>query len=250
MLGILNYEFESPDGTTINYPIRLFRIIDPQKLPKKLRKAFSTGWKPVLDITSRDIVSITNVPGSINNDILNELYQEGIEVLKKRGSYILKKAHLSQNVCTWSKHLQVSFIKKYGTPSDLENLPTHLSTTAGKSHRDGCKRKKTPINSPWVLRRRVATSAFAAASTTTPTPDSSSVVATAPINVSVATNKSKEERSSGTVAMGPKGGNNSDDARFTTAKGPTTEDYYEADMAFIDDAVLEAKIKHVDKVDI
>ena len=78
VLGISNYEFERPDGKTINSPIRPFQSIDPQQLPKRLRKAFNIGWKPVLDIMSRDIVSLPTVPGSIDNDMLNELYQEGI----------------------------------------------------------------------------------------------------------------------------------------------------------------------------
>ena len=92
--------------------------------------------------------------------------------------------------------------------------------------------------------------AFSVAPATTPAPDASSVRATAPINVSMTTKKSKEARSSGTVEIGSEGSGNSDDERFTTAKGPTTEDDYEANMAFIDDAVLEAKIERGDVVDI
>ena len=50
--------------------------------------------------------------------------------------------------------------------------------------------------------------------------------------------------------MGPFVSDSSDDDSFTTAKGPTTEDNYEADMADIYDVLLEAKIERVDKADI
>ena len=153
-------------------------------------------------------------------------------------------------MCTWSRYVQVSYIKKFGTPSDLENLPSLLSPRAGKKRRAGCKRNNPTRVSPWVPRRRVVAPAFSVAPATTPAPDASSVRATAPINVSMTTKKSKEARSSGTVEIGSEGSGNSDDESFTTAKGPSTEDDYEADMAFIDDAVLEAKIERRDVVDI
>ena len=85
---------------------------------------------------------------------------------------------------------------------------------------------------------------------TTPSPDSSSAGATDPINVVRTTTKAKEARISGNIEIVPVDSDSSDDESFTTTKGPTTEDYYEADMAANDDSVLEAKFERVDTVDI
>ena len=82
VVGMPVHQIYRPDGTSNNYPIRPFRLLDSALLSKKVRKVFVTGWRPVLALMSRDIVSLPTSPGSLSSEMITKLFAEGMVLLK------------------------------------------------------------------------------------------------------------------------------------------------------------------------
>jgi hypothetical protein len=129
-------------------PVRPFRSIQPNKLPKRLGNKFKLEWRPVLQMMegAPGMVNWNEMDPKVVRDMMDDgttlkrYYELGLDHVKTKASYIwqLPKCHRMRNgpvedwcLSTWSRHIQYSNILKNGTEADKKALgaPTKFNRT-------------------------------------------------------------------------------------------------------------------------
>jgi hypothetical protein len=129
--GMPGNETVDSDGNRQQAPIRPFRKLKLDMLPKDVKQKLQLHWRPIFSImeqapSQRVDPSVT----SVDNNLLRALYDNGREYLKTRVSYVFENPKLKPmqwRVSTWSKKVARSSILKNGTEQDKANLPPEQS---------------------------------------------------------------------------------------------------------------------------
>jgi hypothetical protein len=146
VLGFPGHQGKGADGSLIPAPIRPVRSIRPQFLStKKLRDDLKTQWKPVFAMMEEGILleqvdneSRNKLPKNsscCSEALVSRLYEVGTAYLMHRASYIWagpKGRPESWAISHWSKKLSRGEIERFGSPTDLQNLPP--PTKCNRSH--------------------------------------------------------------------------------------------------------------------
>ena len=136
MLGIPDHTEKRADGTVVAHPISPFRLFQDKMLPKSAKTVFKVNWKPVFDIMESAIVSGASSPFEMTSTELEEWYSAGTDMLRFRASYCFAKPrHERWGVSTWSRKVQPSQIRKYGTTSDIIALPAPESRWSSQNRK-------------------------------------------------------------------------------------------------------------------
>ena len=147
----------SAEGPT---PIRPFRLLDPNRLPKGIRSKFNLEWKPIFQMMelAPDLGVIEDL-SSIDAAYLDASLQQAKEYLATRVEYVFAKPsgkYLSWTVSTWSKHVRRSQILKEGTAGDKAKLPEE--TRFNKPRAQKKRKRSLSTNNRTPRRQRGASS--------------------------------------------------------------------------------------------
>ena len=125
------------DGISKKAPIKPYRKIRRDFLPKSEESVFSSTWKPIfiymenaLNLNVNEMgepnYKIPSDPKEITNEFIEESYNMATELLKQKVSYIWElkdRDLLNWSICTWSKHVSNSFVFTLGNNNDKAYLP-------------------------------------------------------------------------------------------------------------------------------
>ena len=153
MLGMPDYTEQEADGTVKVHAIIPFRLFNSKMLPKKVKSAFKVNWEPVFRIMDKAIPSGDSHPTVMRADELEDWWKAGSELLMTRASYCFAKPHhRTWGVATWSKKVQPSQIRKFGTATNIEAVPPPKNNWCRKER--GSKGRKRPQKEVTLHRRR------------------------------------------------------------------------------------------------
>jgi len=139
--------------TTNQGPIRPFRLIKVEYLPKSLKSNFRINWQPILKLMTD---GVTGEAQPYCAEWLNSTYLQGLANVKKYASYIFNGKQDRLTVASWSKKICPSEIRKYGSEDDKRLLQeANTPTTHHRNSRVSKKRKRNQRNVIIVPRRAV-----------------------------------------------------------------------------------------------
>ena len=131
------YTTVGENGEVISKPIKPFRKLLPERLPKKIANTFKLHWKPIYTMMEHGLQPnvLDNNPSTELTDLL---FAEATESLKTRVSYIFEDNKLHHNnwtLSTWSKYIGRNHILKRGNANDIANLPEETRFNQGHTGR-------------------------------------------------------------------------------------------------------------------
>jgi hypothetical protein len=146
ILGFPGHQVKVADGSLIPAPIRPVRSIRTQFLStKKLKDDLKNQWKPVFAMMEEGILlevddeSRNKLPknsSGCSEALVSRLYGVGTAYLMHRASYIWARPKGRPEswwvISHWSKKLSRIEIERFGTATDLQNLPP--PTKCNRSH--------------------------------------------------------------------------------------------------------------------
>jgi hypothetical protein len=124
------------NGTRCQAPIRPFRSIKPEMLPKAVKQDFQLHWRPIFSMMEQAPGLNIREAGVVDATYVTASFDSAKTYLKTRVSYVFEKERSNPDmweISTWSRKVQRSSILKDGTNADRANLPGDTShRTSGK----------------------------------------------------------------------------------------------------------------------
>jgi hypothetical protein len=119
--------------TTYNEPVRPFRLLKTDMLPKKFKSQFSlSNWRRIFEFIEQDptFVFESSNPGNVQ-----AAYDHALEYLKTRVSFAFANPKVDPRgwrISNWCKTTAYSYILAHGTQADKEKLPQ--ATNRNRAH--------------------------------------------------------------------------------------------------------------------
>jgi hypothetical protein len=131
VVGFPAHQMKGADGRLIAAPIRPVRSIRPRFLPiKKQKEDLKLQWTPIFSMmeegTGTHLPKNAYAGSCCSESELAKLYDMGTEYLMHRASYIwaLPRSRPERwSISNWSKKVTRFQIEKFGTATDVNNLP-------------------------------------------------------------------------------------------------------------------------------
>lgn len=129
------------NGRVVNAPIRPYRLLKCSSLPSKnLGNIFSSAYKPIFSMMQQcPGLDIPDHPAKITDVFLHSSFEKATKYLKERVSYIFNLGKTIDidcwSIATWSLHVSVGKIHKYGTESDKLLAPMNAKCGPKKNPR-------------------------------------------------------------------------------------------------------------------
>ena len=131
------------------FPVRPFRFLTSSMLPKTkdVKKQYNNEWKPIMTKMEKTPgLVIPNDLNAITSTFIDESYKLATEHLKANVCNFIWSRHLNHEnwtVGTWSMKTSPNQIRKFGTNSDVANLPAPTHHNRPHSQKRTLVRKDT-----------------------------------------------------------------------------------------------------------
>lgn len=134
---------------TSDGPVRPFRYLKREFLPKALQPVFDVNWAPILRLMEESL-ALEMTPHHLG--WLDDAFEEGLAYVKTKASYIwLSRSWETLTVSSWSMKIRRSEIFKHGTNEDKSRVA--IGTT-GQQKAGACKKRHRPLKQTTLVVRR------------------------------------------------------------------------------------------------
>ena len=162
--GMEGNQTTSLSGSVRQAPVRPFRHLKLQMLPKNVKLEFTLHWRPILSLLQEAPGLVIPRLSLVDDEFIESSFSLVYEYLKTRVSYIFQNErlqHINWAVSYWSKKVSRSSILKDGTEEDIGRLPP--SDNHRSKPRVQKERRRTNPAGDRRIRRRVAAAPYARA---------------------------------------------------------------------------------------